>query len=149
MSNKSKKAVAADQCQVTEDPSARIIYQVMPEDKILILGFKNILTAKELRVRFGEEIANIYLGYPGHMRKEFTNLGVERLTFFGADKRINVNDPLSIPVSLFPEVECITVGSVITKKHFNRIVVQARTAGKLMSEVFKCRSIGSVNSIKI
>jgi hypothetical protein len=122
----------------------------MPGDKIIITGFHGIMTSDELRKRFGDEIANIYLSYPGHVNKKFTDQGHETLLLWDADKRLDKrldsNVKIENDISLWGKevavnsLECIHAGRIITKKHFSRIVSEVKNAGKLLSEII--RSVG-------
>ena len=96
-----------------------ILCQRMPEGMVIIKGFENFLTRKELEEKYGEDIVNIYFASPVHAEKIFYASGQSRI-------EIEINEFRLIQISS---------GDVMTNKDFSKVCANIKKCGELLHKI--------------
>jgi hypothetical protein len=122
------KVVRIDESGNEIPETSSILYKKMPGDMILITGFRNILTSKEIESKYGKEIWNIY---------QSSDFVVGRYNAEGTFG-ISVKDAFHV----FP-------GKVYQKKHFAGLVVTLKSAGKLLAGIVAACKNAEVKEVEL
>jgi hypothetical protein len=118
---------------LTTVKSAQICYKKLPCDKILITGFWNILTAYEIRLAYGKQIADIYFRGEDCIKKVYCQDGNEAIEVYQS----NI------------DYCTIRIGSVYKKKMFEEIVMQVKKCGNILHEIIEAVNGGEEKTINI
>ena len=99
-----------------------ILCQRMPEGMVIIKGFKNFLTRKEIEAKYGKDVTNIYFASPFNVEKTFEKdgeIGIELFADGGNSDESGV----------------MNIGDVFTGKDFSKVCANIKKCGELLHKI--------------
>jgi len=117
------------------DESTKIIYKKLPNNMVMIVGFKNFMTAKEIKSKYGEDVAKAYVVVSDDsMVMTFESDGSSAL-------KIPLGDGL---------MSHVHVGDFYSDDEFSKIIASVKKCGNVLHEIVAAFNTDSnVKEIKI
>jgi len=118
-----------------EDISTKIIYKKLPGNMVMIVGFKNFMTTKEIKNKYGDDVAKAYVVVSDD----------SMVMTFESDGSCALKVPLGDGL-----MSHIHIGDFYSDDEFSKIVASVKKCGNVLHEIVVAFSIDSnVKEIKI
>jgi hypothetical protein len=112
---------------VKTDTTATILYKKLPDDMILIAGFKGFMLMNDIIDKYGRIVAITYDNYPSRMTGD-----VNGILLYGNNGKSSLR-----------------IGEVCEKVEFSKIIAHIKKCGSLLHDIIIAVSEGEVKRIQI
>ena len=109
------------------DTTATILYKKLPDDMILIAGFKGFMLMNDIIDKYGRIVAITYDNYPSRMTGD-----VNGILLYGNNGKSSLR-----------------IGEVCEKVEFSKIIAHIKKCGSLLHDIIIAVSEGEVKRIQI